>query len=94
LSQSDNHEYQENRSISEPTPVLGDASYWILVMIGAFTIILGLFSILSVIIVSLQHSQLNYTSGFLIGLLLVLGGSILIIGGILLRRSPPSSKLS
>ena len=94
MNQSDNHEYQENGGISTPIPILGDTSFWIIVLLGLFTITLGFFSILSVIIVSLQQSAFNYSSGFLIGLLLVLGGAILIGGGILLRRLPPTSEIS
>ena len=94
MNQSDKHEYQENGGIPKPIPILGDTSFWIIIMVGVFTITLGFFSILSVVIVSIQQSEFNYSSGFLIGLLLILGGAILIGGGILLRRLPPSSEIS
>ena len=89
MSNSENQEYQEKNSESDSVPILRSKIFWILLTVGLFTIILGLFSILSIVIASLQQPQFNYSSGLLIGFLLVIGGFLLIIGIIILKKWTP-----
>lgn len=89
MSNSENQECQEKNSVSDSVPILRPRIFWILLTVGLLTIILGLFSILSVVIANLQQTQFNYSSGLLIGFLLVIGGFLLIIGIIILKKWTP-----
>ena len=89
MSSLENHELTEKNKASNSEPILRSFIFWILLTIGFITIILGFFSVISVLIVYLQQVPFDYSNGLLLGFLLMLGGFILIIGLLIIRKWTP-----
>lgn len=60
----------------------------ILAIIGIVSFMAGFFILLSIIVLSISHEALLFPHGFFIGVLLLLGGSILVLGLIILNHEP------
>jgi uncharacterized membrane protein HdeD (DUF308 family) len=73
----------------EAVPHLKPPIFWIFLTIALLTLILGFFTLASVIIDSIQHSRINYPDTIIIGLLLIFGGVILLGGSIIMRNWAP-----
>ncbi|WP_455140300.1 hypothetical protein [Candidatus Hodarchaeum mangrovi] len=59
----------------------------ILAFLGSIALILGLFTTLSVIIISIPYSGIIHPHGFLIGIFLILGGLILLFSLIIVSNT-------
>ncbi|WP_455463195.1 hypothetical protein [Candidatus Hodarchaeum mangrovi] len=59
----------------------------ILAFLGFIALILGLFTTLSVIIISIPYSGIIHPHGFLIGIFLILGGLILLFSLIIVSNT-------
>jgi len=90
MSSSEDLSFQEKTTKSTPNSTLNPFVYWILFTASILTIILGFFSIIGIIIETTKTNQLNYIDGLLVGLLLIVGGFILLLGVIIMKKwSPP-----
>lgn len=79
---------QEEKIVA--VPHIKSSILWVFLIVALLTLIFGFFSILSVIIDSVQHNQINYPDALIIGSLLTIGGVILLGGAIIMKNwSPP-----
>jgi uncharacterized membrane protein YpjA len=62
---------------------------WVFLIVAFLTLIFGFFSILSVLIDSIQHNQINYPDALIIGSLLIFGGIILLVGAVIMKNWAP-----
>ncbi|MHA1513656.1 MAG: hypothetical protein ACTSRJ_06330 [Candidatus Hodarchaeales archaeon] len=70
-------------------PHIKPSILWVFLIIALLTLIFGFFSILSVLIDSIQHNQINYPDAIIIGSLLVFGGIFLLGGTIIMKNWAP-----
>jgi len=71
------------KNISSPPSVL----IKFLAFLGSIALILGLFTTLSVVIISLPYSGIVHPHGLLIGIFLILGGLVLLFSLIILTNT-------
>jgi uncharacterized membrane protein HdeD (DUF308 family) len=89
MSNRDNSVKSSEDERIETVPHLNPSIFWIFLTVAFLTLILGLFTITSVFVDSIQHSQINYPDALFIGLLLIFGGIILLSGTIIMRNWAP-----
>ena len=78
---------QEEKSVAVPhlkSPIL-----WVFLIVAFLTLIFGFFTIISVIIDSIQHNRINYPDTIIIGSLLIVGGVVLLGGAIIMKNWSP-----
>ena len=73
----------------ENVPHLNSSIFWVLLTVALLNLILGFFTIISVIIDTVTHNQFNYPDTVIIGFLLIIGGFILLGGTIIMRNWAP-----
>ncbi len=93
MSKKDNSVKSREEENTETVPHLNPSIFWIFLTVALLTLILGFFTITSVIIDSIQHSQINYPDAMIIGLLLIFGGIILLGGSIIMRSWAPPQQI-
>ena len=89
MSNRDNSVKSSEEEGVEAVPHLNPSIFWIFLTVALLTLILGLFTIASVLVDTIQHSQINYPDALFIGLLLIFGGIILLGGSIIMRNWAP-----
>ena len=89
MNTKDSSIIDEEETPTEAVPHLNPSILLILSIISVITLILGFFAIFSVIIDTIQHSQINYPDTILISLLLIFGGLILLSGTIIMKNWAP-----
>ena len=89
MSNKDNSAKNSEEETVETVPHLRPSIFWIFLTIALLTLILGFFTLTSVIIDSIQHSRISYPDTIIIGLFLIFGGIILLGGSIIMRNWAP-----
>ncbi|MHA1543179.1 MAG: hypothetical protein ACTSQH_09400 [Candidatus Hodarchaeales archaeon] len=89
MSNKDNSVKSREEERVETVPHLNPSIFWIFLTGALLTLILGLFTITSVLIDSIQHSRINSPDTLFIGFLLIFGGIILLGGSIIMRNWAP-----
>ncbi len=89
MSNRDNSVKSSEEETVDAVPHLKPSIFWIFLTIALLTLVLGFFTLTSVIIDSIQHSRINYPDTIIIGLLLIFGGVILLGGSIIMRNWAP-----
>lgn len=70
-------------------PHLKSPLIWVFLTVAFLTLIFGFFTVLSVIVDSIQHNRLNYPDTVIIGFLLIFGGLILLGGTFIMKNWSP-----
>jgi len=83
-SKKETFDEQENYPLSELNPSRG--IFLILTILAVLASISGFFILLSIIAVSISSATILYPYGFILGLLLLLGGLILLLSMIFLHQ--------
>lgn len=93
MSNKDNSVKSREEEIVEAVPHLKPSIFWIFLTIALLTLILGFFTLVSVIIDSVQHSRINYPDAIIISLFLIFGGVALLGGSIIMRNWAPPPQI-
>ncbi len=80
--------------ITTTVPHLKSFMVWIFLTIAFLTLMLGIFTVLSVIIDSIQQNQLNYPDAVIIGFLLIFGGISLLGGTFIMKNWAPQPQIN
>jgi succinate dehydrogenase/fumarate reductase cytochrome b subunit len=89
MDNQENSLRSKEEETTETVSHLNPSIFWIFLTIALLTLIFGLFTIASVLIDRIQHSQLNYPDALIIGISLIFGGIILLGGSIIMKNWAP-----
>ena len=93
MSNQDDTIKNNKEEISGSIPPIKSPIVWSFLTVAFLTLIIGFFTLLSVIVDSIQHSRLNYPDAVLISFLLIFGGFTLLGGTIIMKKWSPQPQI-
>jgi len=94
MSNQDDTINNDKEEITGSVPQLKSPIVWGFLTVAFLTLILGFFTLLSVIVDSIQHNRLNYPDAVLISFLLIFGGFVLLGGTIIMKKWSPQPQIN
>jgi hypothetical protein len=83
---SENGSFERKEEYIQPEIIFSQLFFRILTILATSTSIIGFLFLLSILAVSIPHETLLYPYGFILGLLLLIGGLILLLSLIILNQ--------